>query len=108
MTYNFNLKACKEQHPYHLVENSPYPFFVALSALLFTLSFVTYMSYYKNSLFRTHLSFFFLILFTCLWFENIVRESSLEGHHTLKVQHGLRIGVTLFITSEVFFFFSFF
>jgi cytochrome c oxidase subunit 3 len=42
------------------------------------------------------------------WFQDIVVESTYEGHHTLKVQQGLRYGMLLFIVSEVMFFFSFF
>lgn len=37
----------------------------------------------------------------------MVRESLL-GHHTLKVRHGLEIGIILFIASEVMFFVAFF
>lgn len=66
------------------------------------------MAYFKLSLIRTHLSFFLMVLYVFFWFANIIRESSLEGSHTLKVQHGLKLGMVLFITSEVFFFFSFF
>jgi heme/copper-type cytochrome/quinol oxidase subunit 3 len=35
-------------------------------------------------------------------------ESTYEGHHTLEVQEGIRIGMLLFIASEIMFFFSFF
>jgi hypothetical protein len=37
-----------------------------------------------------------------------LRESTFEGHHTFKVQQGVRLGMCLFIASEVMFFFSFF
>ena len=43
-----------------------------------------------------------------LWFRDIVREGTFEGAHTHQVQEGLRLGMILFITSEVMFFFSFF
>jgi heme/copper-type cytochrome/quinol oxidase subunit 3 len=35
-------------------------------------------------------------------------DESLNGHHTRKVQAGLRMGFILFIVSEVMFFFSIF
>uniref|UniRef100_A0A0E9U528 Cytochrome c oxidase subunit 3 n=1 Tax=Anguilla anguilla TaxID=7936 RepID=A0A0E9U528_ANGAN len=35
--------------------------------------------------------------------ETIVREGTFQGHHTPPVQKGLRYGIILFITSEVFF-----
>jgi heme/copper-type cytochrome/quinol oxidase subunit 3 len=37
-----------------------------------------------------------------------VREATFEGHHTNVVQIGLRMGMLLFIVSEVMFFFAFF
>lgn len=42
------------------------------------------------------------------WWRDISREGTFQGLHTLKVTRGLRIGVVLFILSEVLFFFSFF
>lgn len=38
----------------------------------------------------------------------MVRESTYQGYHTEAVARGLRIGIILFIISEVIFFFSFF
>jgi heme/copper-type cytochrome/quinol oxidase subunit 3 len=37
-----------------------------------------------------------------------VVEATFEGQHTKKVQAGLRLGMKLFITTEIMFFFSFF
>jgi len=48
-----------------------------------------------------------LCLMMFLWFVQVVRESG-EGDHTPVVQRGLRLGMILFIVSEVFFFFAFF
>ena len=42
------------------------------------------------------------------WFRDITREGTLEGNHTEVVQIGLRMGMLLFIASEVMFFFAFF
>ena len=39
-----------------------------------------------------------------VWWRDIVREGTYEGRHTVKVQNGIRIGVILFIVSEVMFF----
>ncbi|MBD5072594.1 hypothetical protein GUF45_13335 [Xanthomonas citri pv. citri] len=43
-----------------------------------------------------------------IWWRDITREATLQGPHTIKVTSGLRIGIVLFIISEVIFFFSFF
>lgn len=42
------------------------------------------------------------------WWRDVIREATFEGQHTSVVQKGLRIGVLLFIVSEVMFFFAFF
>lgn len=49
-----------------------------------------------------------LFLYMFRWFADIVIESTYEGHHTFKVQQGIRLGMCLFIVSEIMFFFSFF
>lgn len=43
-----------------------------------------------------------------VWWRDIIRESTFEGHHTYAVQVGLRYGVILFIISEIMFFVAFF
>lgn len=42
------------------------------------------------------------------WWRDITREGTFQGIHTNQVTLGLKIGIILFITSEVFFFISFF
>jgi heme/copper-type cytochrome/quinol oxidase subunit 3 len=54
-----------------------------------------------------HASFLGLYTTAMAWFLSIVKESS-QGFHTIKVQHGLRMGMLLFILSEVMLFFAFF
>jgi cytochrome c oxidase subunit 3 len=43
-----------------------------------------------------------------VWWRDIIREATFEGHHTQVVQLGLRYGMILFIVSEIMFFFAFF
>ena len=42
------------------------------------------------------------------WWRDIVREATFEEQHTVSVQRGLRLGMILFIVSEIMFFFAFF
>jgi heme/copper-type cytochrome/quinol oxidase subunit 3 len=49
-----------------------------------------------------------LLLIMLCWFRDIIREGTFEGHHTLLVQKGLKLGMILFIISEAMLFFSFF
>ena len=54
------------------------------------------------------LGLFLVILTMIIWWRDVIRESTFEGHHTLAVQKGLRYGMILFIVSEIMFFFAFF
>lgn len=59
------------------------------------------------------ISFIFLNLLSILlvkfqWWRDVVREGWLEGSHSNEVYNGLKLGIILFITSEIFFFVSFF
>ena len=42
------------------------------------------------------------------WWRDIVREATFEEQHTFSVQRGMRLGMILFIVSEIMFFFAFF
>ena len=53
-------------------------------------------------------SFLFLVYILHSWFSNIVEEAFFNGHHTKKVEISLKLGMGLFIVSEVMFFFSIF
>jgi len=38
-----------------------------------------------------------------VWWRDVIREATFEGHHSFVVQRGLRLGMVLFIISEVMF-----
>lgn len=95
-------------HPYHLVDISPWPIIGATSALILTIGGVMSMHSYNYGVFVLLFGFISLIYTLFVWWRDIIRESTFEGHHTIIVQMGLRYGVILFITTEVMFFFAFF
>lgn len=66
------------------------------------------MHFFLYSLQWVWLAVFFLTAIVSNWFNDIIIEATFEGHHTLQVQQGLRYGMSLFIISEVMFFFAFF
>ena len=50
-----------------------------------------------------------LVLATIIqWWRDVTREATFQGKHTRKVERGIRLGMVLFICSEVFFFVAFF
>lgn len=96
------------RHLYHLVDVSPWPLVASCMALSLILGGWGYMHKIatSGSLFVYGLIGVLLVMF--LWWRDIIRESTFQGHHTEVVQQGLRYGVILFIVSEVMFFFAFF
>lgn len=61
----------------------------------------------KVSLFSVLFPLLVLVLMAFMWWKDVMRER-LIGYHTHKLEVSLRIGMLLFILSEVFFFVSFF
>ena len=96
----------KAYHPYHLVDPSPWPYLGSIGALLVTVGSVLYFHYSYTWI--MNLGAITLILTMIVWWRDVIREATLQGHHTQIVRRGLRYGMILFITSEVCFFFAFF
>lgn len=97
-----------QQHPFHLVDPSPWPILCAFNALGLTLGLVLFMHKYHGGTFCLFFHISLLILTMAFWWRDVVREATFEGHHTSYVQFGLKMGMILFIVSEIMFFFAFF
>jgi cytochrome c oxidase subunit 3 len=97
-----------QKTPFHLVDPSPWPLACSLGAFCVTTGTVMYFHNYNGGGSTVMLGFLLLFLAGGAWFRDITREATFEGQHTTKVQLGLRMGMALFIVSEVMFFFSFF
>jgi heme/copper-type cytochrome/quinol oxidase subunit 3 len=105
--------AAKERHSFHLLDSSQLPLVTSFSAMLFVMNAVFYwhpssqpvLQTINNILFHISGITFASALFS--WFISVVIESG-KGYHTKNVRRGLRLGMILFITSEVLFFFAFF
>ncbi len=106
-------------HPYHLVDPSPWPALGSLAAFLLTFGVVIYLhpgmfGEGSEAMFTSLGALIFvpgllLVLYTMfVWWRDVIREAEVEGHHTPVVQLGLRYGMALFICSEVMFFVAFF
>ena len=95
-----------KKHPWHLVNPSPWPFTGTVAAFLLATGGVWYMHEDKPWLLAAG---FAVLLYTFFgWWRDVVREARRDRAHTSPVQHGLRMGMVLFIASEVMFFFAFF
>ena len=101
-------KYLKTHHSYHLVDPSPWPFVAALGAFMVTTGLVLYMHKFIGGwvLLLTGFILIFYVMYT--WWRDVIREATFEDRHSIIVQKGLRLGMILFIVSEVMFFFAFF
>lgn len=95
-----------KNHPFHLVDKRPWPIIGSLAIFITFIGLIKWF-HFNNSelLFLGTMCRIFIIV---QWWRDIIREGTFQGHHTTKVTIGLRIGIILFIISEVFFFISFF
>src|SRR5271154_4988904 len=92
--------------PYHLVDPSPWPIMTSFSLLITTIGAVLKFQGFN----AICLTIGIITLLSCmiLWWKDVITESTFLGHHTLKVQNGIKIGFIIFLFSEVFLFFSLF
>lgn len=94
-----------QNHTFHLVSISPWPIIISFSLFNNLISIIIW--FHKiNYLILISIPCTFLCIYQ--WWRDVIRESTFQGSHTLLVFKGLRIGIILFIISEIFFFISFF
>nr|AHB23643.1 cytochrome c oxidase subunit III [Ceratobaeus sp. MM-2013] len=92
--------------PFHLVTLSPWPLVTSVNLLSLMMSMGMMFNYKSKT--TLYLSLILLIICSYQWWRDIVRESTFQGYHTVHVIETLKLGMIMFITSEVFFFIAFF
>jgi len=101
-------KYIKTKHSWHLVDPSPWPLVASLGAFFMTSGTVLYMNKFLGGGQLALIGFSIILYVMYTWWRDIVREATFEDQHTASVQRGLRLGMVLFIVSEIMFFFAFF
>jgi cytochrome c oxidase subunit 3 len=101
------MMAAKQNHNYHLVDPSPWPIVGSFSALLLATGALFFI--HDKAMGKILLpAGLFMVLFSMFaWWRDVIKEGS-QGHHKSVVRSGLRLGMALFILSELMFFFAFF
>jgi len=92
--------------PFIAVQTSFWPLLVSF-ILFSTIGNTVLWINLKVSLLSVLFPLLITILLSFMWWKDVIRESLL-GYHTHKLEVRLRVGIILFILSEVFFFVSFF
>lgn len=93
-------------HPYHLVNPSPWPLLGALAA--FTTAFGAVQWWHGGTPAIIATGGVLILVTMAVWWRDVIREAQIDHAHTPVVRHGLRLGMGLFIASEVMFFVAFF
>lgn len=94
------------RQPFHLVEFSPWPLLGAIGALALTSGLAAWFHNFGPLLLTLGLIITLIVILQ--WWRDVIRERTYQGFHTSSVTKGLRVGIILFISSEVLFFFAFF
>nr|YP_010555746.1 cytochrome c oxidase subunit III [Eupelmus anpingensis]UYR45775.1 cytochrome c oxidase subunit 3 [Eupelmus anpingensis] len=92
--------------PFHLVTLSPWPMLLSFSVLISMVGIMNWFNNYSMILMFKGLFLNMLILYQ--WWRDVIRESTYQGMHTISVVNGLKMGMLLFIISEIMFFLSIF
>ena len=93
---------------FFVVQPSVWPFATAISLFFIVVSTVAFFHYIPFGLFFLLLSITSLIIISALWWTDLIAETSYAPIYTKLVQSNLKLGMILFILSEVMFFSSFF
>jgi len=93
-------------HPFHLVNPRPWPILISFRIFNNLVIIVAWFHNITQSLIIISIPCTLLCIY--LWWRDVTREATYSGSHTIIVYNGIRIGIILFITSEILFFVSFF
>ena len=104
------MSSATPKHPWHMVNPSPWPFVGSLGGLVTAAGAVMYFT--SRAAGEPHLWYIApglaLVIITMFgWWADVIKEGQ-QGDHSEPVSHGLRMGMILFIISEVMFFYAFF
>lgn len=96
-----------ELHPFHIVEESPWPVLMALVAFNTLINLVFFA--WKMTRFASFgFNFILVFLILVIWGGDVTKEGTLIGFHTQEIEYSLKWSMGWFIIREVFFFVSFF
>ena len=102
------MSSTKQNHPYHLVNPSPWPIIGAAAALVLAVGALMFMHELEGGVWVLVVGSIMTLAIMAVWWRDVINEGEHQGHHNSIVQLGLRYGMVLFIASEVMFFLAWF
>ena len=98
--------AGKQEHPFHIIDPSPWPLVGAFAGLFFAVGMILYM--HDVTVWGLYGGVAAILYTMYGWWKDVVHEAHVQKAHTAEARTGLRMGMALFISSEAMFFFAFF
>lgn len=95
-----------KSHHHFLLNFNPLPVGIRVSAFNLVFSVLIFFKFHFS--FSLYICVFYTIIFSMVWWVIYRKEFSLEGQDSYSLEEGLKFSMVLFISSEIFFFFSFF
>nr|UAT98531.1 cytochrome c oxidase subunit III [Limois sp. WW-2021a] len=96
----------KQNHPFHMVTKSPWPAIMSINIMTMLTGTVKWTQTKEPNLMIMGTTM--VSVTAMMWWRDITRESTFQGNHTIKVKSLMKMGMIMFIISEIMFFFSFF
>lgn len=93
-------------HPFHLVTLSPWPLITSLNLINILIGSIKWFHEINYTLIT--LRIIILLISISQWWRDVIRERTFQGFHNIWIIKLLKIGIILFIISEIFFFICFF
>nr|YP_010963554.1 cytochrome c oxidase subunit III [Hemicentrus obliquus]WKZ08037.1 cytochrome c oxidase subunit III [Hemicentrus obliquus] len=93
-------------HPFHLVEKSPWPITSSMGVMTLASGIINLI--YNSNYFLMLMGTMITLLSMTQWWRDVIRESTFQGLHSNNVIKNMKMGMILFIISEVMLFSSFF
>lgn len=104
----------EKHHDYHLIDPSPWPLIASFSAMTMFVGLAIFMDSapgtggFHAGIGLCALGTLGVLAMMYIWWRDVIKEGRVDNDHTPVVRKGLRLGMALFIVSEVMFFFAFF
>jgi len=96
-----------QDHPFHLLNPSPWPLVAAIGAFVLAYGAVHWF-HDRDATLWMWVGLAVVAATAFMWWRDVVKEARHDHAHSTEVRHGLRMGMVLFIASEVMFFVAFF
>jgi cytochrome c oxidase subunit III len=100
------MAALEKNHDYHMVEPSPWPFWISVAVFVMMIGAIAWMQEWTPWVFWIGFAGVLYVMYA--WWADVVREANNGVDHTPVVQMHHRYGMMLFIASEVMLFVAFF